>query len=365
MIITESNKRIRKFIVLALSLVLALSSVSFSFAKDEQEEKQDKLDKVQDEKDTVYKEMNDLAKKIDKQQRALEKVRKAIDKKEKEIKKIEKSLAIMKKKIKKRKAGLNNRIRTMYKNGVIGYLDIILNSGDVTELITNIDMVQKIYEADQETLDTLVEQRMQIEAQEASLKQEKEALSKKQAEYSEKKKALNETQDKLNEKYKKLKAEEDKLQAEIEAIIKAKQVAAGDGSVVALPGKYKGGKWICPVAGRYTVTSEFMARRSYERHPGMDLAGPTGTPIVAAAKGTVILAGWHFGYGKAVIISHGSGLTSLYGHNSSIMVKVGQRVKQGQRIASMGSTGFSTGPHCHFEVKKNGVLQNPRNYCKI
>ena len=106
---------------------------------------------------------------------------KRIKKKNTEIDKTKKSLKLMKKKIRERKDGLNNRLRTMYKNGVVGYLDIILNSNDVTELITNVDMVQRIYKADQDTLDTLVEERMQIEAQESTLKTEKAQLKDKKS----------------------------------------------------------------------------------------------------------------------------------------------------------------------------------------
>ncbi len=94
----------------------------------------------------------------------------------------------------------------------------------------------------------------------------------------------------------------------------------------------------------------------------MDIGVAYGTPIKAAASGTVIMASWYGGYGYCVIIDHGNGLSTLYGHNSSLHVSYGQKVSRGQTIASAGSTGYSTGPHCHFEVRVNGSVTNPRNY---
>jgi len=91
----------------------------------------------------------------------------------------------------------------------------------------------------------------------------------------------------------------------------------------------------------------------------VDFAAATGTSVRAAASGTVILSGWMGAYGNAVVIDHGGGVTTLYGHNSSLSVRVGQTVRQGQTIARAGSTGLSTGPHVHFEVRRNGQPVNP------
>lgn len=97
-------------------------------------------------------------------------------------------------------------------------------------------------------------------------------------------------------------------------------------------------------------------------HAGIDIGVDYGTPIHAADGGTVIAAEWYGGYGNAVIIDHGNGLQSLYGHNSSLTVSVGETVSQGQIIAYAGSTGYSTGPHCHFEVRQNGEAVDPMGY---
>ena len=117
-----------------------------------------------------------------------------------------------------------------------------------------------------------------------------------------------------------------------------------------------------PIKSGYTITSRFGARWG-TTHTGTDIAAPTGTTIVAAAGGTVTFSGTGSnGYGKHIIIDHGNGVSTLYGHCSVLNVSAGEYVAQGQKIAAVGSTGNSTGPHLHFEVRKNGVTYNPQNY---
>ena len=112
-----------------------------------------------------------------------------------------------------------------------------------------------------------------------------------------------------------------------------------------------------------TVTSRFGWRwGGSDWHPGIDIAADTGTPIMAAAEGVVISSGWNGGYGRQVMIDHGNGIVTLYGHTSENVVSQGQRVKKGQLIAYMGSTGFSTGPHVHYEVRVNGTAVNPASF---
>ena len=125
------------------------------------------------------------------------------------------------------------------------------------------------------------------------------------------------------------------------------------------------GSFRWPTTGR--ITSRFGRRSSpggigSTNHKGIDIAGRRGTPIYAADGGTVVYAGWMSGYGYLVQINHGNGYVTYYGHNSSLTVSVGQHVYKGQQIARMGSTGNSTGNHCHFEVRYNGVAKNPLNY---
>lgn len=119
---------------------------------------------------------------------------------------------------------------------------------------------------------------------------------------------------------------------------------------------------IRPISG--TITSRFGSRSSVRvgAHTGLDIAAPKGTSIKAAASGTVIHAGWKGSLGNLVIISHGNGVQTYYGHCSQILVSAGQKVSQGDIIAKVGSTGNSTGPHLHLEVRVDGVALNPQNY---
>ena len=117
------------------------------------------------------------------------------------------------------------------------------------------------------------------------------------------------------------------------------------------------GAFINPCPSGY-VSQEY----GHYGHKGMDIASGYGNPIYASAGGTVILARWYSGYGKCVMIDHGNGVVTLYGHASALYVSAGQTVAQGQVIAAVGSTGQSTGNHCHFEVRVNGRTTNPRYY---
>ncbi len=110
------------------------------------------------------------------------------------------------------------------------------------------------------------------------------------------------------------------------------------------------------------VSSRFGWRWGGDWHPGIDIANDYGTPIVATADGTVAFSGWYSGYGYMVQIDHHNGIVTVYGHNSQLLVNEGQTVKKGDTIAYMGSTGYSTGPHCHYEIRVNGTVVNPANF---
>jgi murein DD-endopeptidase MepM/ murein hydrolase activator NlpD len=149
-----------------------------------------------------------------------------------------------------------------------------------------------------------------------------------------------------------LQKESDKVQA---------QLQGGGSAVPAGPIKGGSGRLIWPVNG--PITAPFCERRAWEAcHPGMDIGVPTGTPIRAADGGRVAIAGWVGGYGNYTCVQHSASLSTCYGHQSVLKVSVGQQVAQGQVIGLSGSTGHSTGPHLHFEVRVNGAVTNPMNY---
>ncbi len=157
-----------------------------------------------------------------------------------------------------------------------------------------------------------------------------------------------------------MKKEADRLTKEIQ------EAAAAAARANKTSSTYKGGTMKWPLPGYYVVTSPFGNRlhpilKTYKLHTGVDLAGSgcNGKPVVAAADGTVIVAKYNVAYGNYIVIDHGGGITTLYAHSSKLEVKVGQTVKAGQEIMKVGTTGYSTGPHLHFEVRENGSYVDP------
>ena len=148
-------------------------------------------------------------------------------------------------------------------------------------------------------------------------------------------------------------------EAEISALIQQRTVPAAAQGPVAAAGSGAAGRGGCVFPARGEVTSEFGSRWG-RLHAGIDIAGPIGTPIWAARAGTVVVAGAQSGYGTTVVLDHGGGMTTLYGHQSRLAVRTGETVRQGQVIGYVGNTGQSTGPHLHFETRFGGSPRNPR-----
>jgi len=149
----------------------------------------------------------------------------------------------------------------------------------------------------------------------------------------------------------------------VDELYEKKKVYVSSGSYTIASAKIDLGiDLIKPVQSGYTITSRFGTRSS-GMHRGLDIAAPTGTPIYAAAAGTVLSSGWSDnGFGYCILISHGNGVQTLYAHCSDLYVSAGEYVSQGEHIAAVGSTGWSTGPHLHLEIRVNGTIVNPQYY---
>ncbi len=347
----------KKILILILCAVLLLAMVPAgrTYAASSSSTKS-QLNNVKKQKSDVYEKMNETAKKLESYDKQVAAMQKTINAKTKEYQSAVNQLAAMKQKVAKQEQVLGLRVRAMYKTGAVGYIDIILSSNSLSDLVSNVEMVKRIYTKDQDTLTEIQTQTKAVAAKEAAIKQEKQELEAKQASLKTAQAKIAASVKQLKKQYAGIVAQEKSLQAKLDAAAaKVKDV----------PNLYTGGVFQWPCRG--TITTVFGYRRSWDPyshngHSGIDIGVPSGTPIHACADGVVVLSGGYGGYGYAVMISHGSGLQSLYGHNSSLLVRVGQHVKKGQVIARAGSTGFSTGPHCHFEVRKNGTAVNPMNY---
>ena len=271
---------------------------------------------------------------------------------------------------------LAQRLVAMYEAGDTSYLDVLLKSNSLTDFLSRYYAIEELAQYDSELIE-------QVKTEKNNIEQTREKLEKEQAEIkiikakSEQTTVVLNNMKTLQQSYiDRLSEGEKTLQEQITAYKKEQEEIEAkimEATNMILPDiQYTGGEMLWPVAASGTViTSNFGIREHpiqgvVKQHTGLDIGGAaTGTPIVAALDGVVTHAGWLGGYGNCVMISHGNGVVTLYGHGNKVLTQVGKQVKQGETIMELGSTGNSTGPHCHFEVRINGNYTNPLNYVKI
>jgi len=271
---------------------------------------------------------------------------------------------------------MDNRVRMAYMAGPASFLDVLMDVSDLPEFLTRIDQVEAIVNQD----NAIAEQALKYkEAVEQKKQQVEEELANIKALYAELESDKTKLEASEREKEAMLASiaeqieEMEEISEEAEAQLKkfAKKSAELQAKKKALTNYYKGGKLGMPLRVEYRLTSPFGYRihpiyKTKKLHAGMDMAAPKGTSIYAAESGRVITARSMSGYGNCVIIDHGGGLWTVYGHimQGGILVKEGEEVKRGQLIAKVGSTGDSTGNHLHFEVRKNSEPTDPAPYLK-
>jgi murein DD-endopeptidase MepM/ murein hydrolase activator NlpD len=294
-----------------------------------------------------------------------------LQKKEKEIQiaESEQKIASLTQEIEDSNKALEERLRVSYKKGTAGYIEVVLKSENLIDAITRLDMIQKIVESDIELLKGIEQQKKDLEQANVTLEAEKSELlvvigdlSAKQDQVLVAARSKESYMAGLQKNIKELQRQEAAMEAQSKEL--ERQILAAQRAV-----EYAGGEMLWPVPGYYRITSNFGGRSDpitgvWTNHGGTDMAAPNGTPIVAANSGVVLMAGWNNSYGNYVIIDHGGGISTLYGHSSKLLVSAGQAVSRGDKIALVGSTGYSTGNHLHFEVRINGVRTNPMSYLK-
>jgi murein DD-endopeptidase MepM/ murein hydrolase activator NlpD len=263
------------------------------------------------------------------------------------------------------------RLRFLQRRKADNVWAMLLDSENLNELMTRRQQLQQVYRADQKLLvslkaenDRLADQKGQIQFQVAQIEQLQSQLQQQQIAFSSEAAQQEQLVGKISADREAMEAAEAQLQRDsdnVTAMIRQRlaYVAPSAPGDILIQGT---GRLSMPINA--PITSQFGYRihpvLGYRRlHAGTDFGAETGTPIRAAESGTVIHAGWQGGYGKTVIIDHGQGMTTLYGHCSQLYVRDGQTVQKGEAIAAVGSTGMSTGPHLHFEVRINGEPQNP------
>ena len=274
-----------------------------------------------------------------------------------------------KRQLNRRQALLQRRIVDIYEGDDLNYIDVVLGSTNMWTFLSRAYYLQQILRADT----TLISE---VRALKASIEKDRAVQTQKIAEISLLRGQLiserNQVKSLASSKERQIDAIEHDAalmeQALSELEQESRQIEDQIRRIQNTPAGIKRsaqvfrGGLMFPCSGR--VSSRYGYRvhpitRVYKLHTGVDISVRTGTPIHAAANGTVIVAGWMKAYGYAVVIDHGGRVSTLYGHNSRLLVSVGDEVKQGQVIAKAGSTGYSTGSHCHFEKRVNGVPVNP------
>ncbi len=335
---------------------------------------QDKISNLESDKAALQSEIDSTQAKIEKTAAEIDETQRQIDQKQKEFDATY--------------AEYCQRLRAMYISGSASTLEVLLTCPDLSSLLTRSQMIKSVSQQDSATLDSLMkkmeeieaqkqkleEKRNQLNADKKSLESDKAALQKNINDISSTKADLDSEAAECNAQMRKLSKQTSEYQEAIETDqAQLKQVQNEISAAIAAAGSHGSGS-INGSSGsgsgqlRYPTDSRSISAgypnySSGRYHGGIDFPVSTGSNVYAAASGTVILVKYlNYSYGRYLIIDHGDGLSTLYAHNSQILVSVGEKVSAGQVVAKSGSTGNSTGPHCHFEVRVNGSQVNPLSY---
>ena len=293
-----------------------------------QEKQQENIGKIKDISQTIL----NLDNKISEIQNRVSLTQQKLDENKKKINQNEQKIKKKQEEIKKLTDALKSRVRVMSKIKPIDYIQIIVSSKTVKDFFSNYSTIKKILEQDRNNLQKLEQAKKDLIEISNELKIAREELEKLKKEYETQNTSLISAK---KEQEKNLAA----IQKDMAALQKLEDIKNQEAN---------------DIANSILKTGRV--------HTGVDFGGSMGTPIYSAQDGIVIKAGTHSTYGNVVMIDHGGGIVTLYAHCSSINVSVGQVVKRGSMIATIGTTGRSTGPHLHFEVRVNGQHTNPMNY---
>ncbi len=397
----------KRITAIALAAFFAIFGTCVSFAdnieeyKEELQENKEQIGQVQQQLNQTSNQKSTAKAEVEKLDNELNKVNTEYERLTKELADTNAKLEAATKELEAAKAKrevqyetLKERIKVMYEEGDIGYLEVLLNAKDFSDYLNRMEYINRIMDYDNNLLadfqateqlisdkvDEIEAYKQQLESLAAQQQAKKIELDGKVAEKLDLISKLSKDEATYNQQLSDL--QEDN--AAIEALIRkaeneaaaakaAAQAAAANATQASYSTSnkvysYSGGRFLWPVPAYVGVINDVYGYRSSpisgkgELHSGLDMKAPYGTDIVAADDGTVIYAAVRNGYGNCVIIDHGGGFSTLYGHNSSLCVTAGQSVVRGQVIAKAGATGYATGPHCHFEVRINGKYVDPNPY---
>lgn len=328
------------------------------------------LDDVQSNLSENLQQIEKLDDKISKSESQLEEQESKITKLKDSINKIETELNTVTEKYDKQRELFKKRLVAIYEAGETQYLDILLKSRSLSDFLSSYYIITEMAKLDDNLISELGEKKKKIDITKQKLENEKEELATLIENQTRLSKTLQNTKmmrenfvAKLSDDEKNLQAKIDEINEQYEEINKQILELAQQG----ISSAYIGGELAWPVPGYTRITSKYAMRvhpitGQYKLHTGVDIGAPEGANFVAANDGVVVKAEYNTAYGRMVIIDHGGGISTLYAHGSEFLVEVGQSVKRGEPVLKVGSTGYSTGPHAHFEVRINGLTTDPLPY---
>ena len=367
-------------VIILLSCFFFIPKIKASTLEEQKQENQGKREQAEKDLEYVQEELSEAVVKIqelDDKIRTAENEIAGMDEKlidlQTKVEETTQNLQIVQKNYDENKKIMENRLVVMYECGDVTYLDLLLRSSSLVEFLSNYYIIEEIVRSDNELLASIEKEKDEIETTKKQLEQQKAELKLLKVKQEQTRiimqnnKTIQQNEiDKLSDNEKELqqKIQEYKdEEARIENLIK---LASGQ---YTYNGEYSGGIMAWPIAKEGTyITSNYGTREHpiqgiIKTHTGIDIGNAGfGAPVIAAADGIVSMASYYGGYGNCVMINHGNGISTLYGHGQKILTTVGAEVKKGDLIMEVGSTGLSTGPHLHFEVRINGVHTNPLQY---
>lgn len=338
--------------------------------KNQLDEANGELENIQSDLSENLQQVEKLDNKIQTAEEQLEEQTKKIVSLKETISEIEDKLNTVTEKYIKQKKLFEQRMVAVYEAGETQYLDILLKSKNLSDFISSYYIITQLAQVDEDLISELEDKKKTIDISKQKLENEKKELAIITENQTRVARTLQNTKkirenfiEKLSDEERELQSKIDEINSQYEEVNKQILELAQQGIYTA----YIGGQLAWPVPGYTTITSKYSMRihpitGQYKLHTGIDIGAPMSANFVAANDGIVTRAGMNVAYGNMVIIDHGGGVSTLYAHGSEILVEVGQTVKRGEPILKVGSTGYSTGPHAHFEVRINGTTTDPFPY---
>ncbi len=349
---------------------LAEQQREWETVQQQMQEQASRSQQAQQQADSISAQLQVIQYELDKAEEDLKGTQQKLDFTEQQVKTNGELLGKAEKALATRNQVFQKRVRDIYENGHVSYVEVLFGAKDFRDFIGRFELLKRIMAQDMALVNQVKAQKLLIAEKQAQLEQDKaaalmykeQAATKRNTVDAKRREQQNMLDNVLTEKNtaEQAYAELEETSRNIERMIQQMQNPAANRAQARASGVL-----IWPAAGQ--ITSPFGWRMhpvfgTQKFHTGIDIGADYGDAVAAADSGVVIHADWLGGYGKAVIIDHGNGLQTLYAHNSELLVYEGQAVRKGQTISRVGSTGYSTGPHLHFEVRQNGTPTNPMAY---